>query len=79
MPITYKKVPDTAVPTTPVICCSRDESFPSCPARAWTPNASKATSPNTIVECPSENQKPIDTGRLPSAINLRVVLSIAAM
>ncbi len=46
------------MPTTPVICCSSDESFSTCPAKARTPSASKATSPNTIVECPRENQKP---------------------
>lgn len=33
----------------------------------------------TTLECPSANQKPTDTGRCPSAISLRVVLSIAAM
>ncbi len=33
----------------------------------------------TIVECPSENQKPTLSGRLPSDISLRVVLSIAEM
>ena len=33
----------------------------------------------TIVECPSEKQKPTLSGRLPSPINLRVVLSIAEM
>ena len=33
----------------------------------------------TIVECPSENQKPMLSGRLPSFISLRVVLSMAAM
>ena len=62
-----------------MICCSSDESFSTCPAKARTPSASKATNPNTIVECPRENQKPTETGRLPSAMSLRVVLSIAAM
>ena len=33
----------------------------------------------TIVEWPRANQNPTDTGRLPSASSLRVVLSIAAM
>ena len=32
-----------------------------------------------MVEWPSENQKPTETGRWPSAISLRVVLSMAAM
>ena len=43
------------------------------------PRASSVTSPNTMLEWPSENQNPTETGRLPSAISLRVVLSIAAM
>ena len=33
----------------------------------------------TIVECPSEKKKPTLSGRWPSVISLRVVLSIAAM
>lgn len=38
-----------------------------------------AASTTTTLEWPSANQNPTDTGRLPSAISLRVVLSIAAM
>ena len=42
--------------------------------------AVKATaSRNTIDECPSEKKNPMLTGRRPSAMSLRVVLSIAAM
>ena len=40
---------------------------------------SRNASTKTIVECPSENQKPTRDGRWPSAISLRVVLSMAAM
>ena len=43
------------------------------------PTESRNASTNTIVECPSENQKPTLSGRLPSVISLRVVLSIAEM
>ena len=46
---------------------------------ARTPTDSRNASPNTIVEWPSENQNPTLSGRLPSPIILRVVLSIAAM
>ena len=42
-------------------------------------NVSPTPSPNTTDECPSENQKPTESGRLPSDISLRVVLSIAEM
>ena len=44
----------------------------SLPAIAAAPSS-------TTVECPSENMNPTATGRLPSCINLRVTLSIAAM
>ena len=79
MPMIIKKVPDTATPTTPVIRCRIELSSATWPARARTPTASSPTSTNTIVEWPRENQKPTDIGRWPSAISLRVVLSIAAM
>ena len=72
-------MPDTAVPTTPVICCSVEESFSSWPASARTPSASSTTRPKTMEEWPRENQKPTESGRCPSAISLRVVLSMAAM
>ena len=74
-----RKTPDTTVPVTPVTCCSSEDSSANWPASARTPRASSATRTNTTVECPRENQKPIDNGRPPSASCLRVVLSIAAM
>ncbi len=46
---------------------------------SWAPPATSAAIRTTMEECPSANQKPTDTGRLPSAISLRVVLSITAM
>jgi hypothetical protein len=49
------------------------------PASDLMPMASRKASAKTIVECPSENQKPTLSGRLPSDISLRVVLSIAEM
>jgi hypothetical protein len=49
------------------------------PSSERTPIEIRSVSAKTIVECPSENQKPTLSGRLPSAINLRVVLSIAEM
>ena len=49
------------------------------PSSARTPTEIRNASANTIVECPSENQNPTLSGRLPSAINFRVVLSIAEM
>ncbi len=36
-------------------------------------------STTTTAEWPMANQKPTEMGRLPSAISLRVVLSMAAM
>jgi hypothetical protein len=43
------------------------------------PSESSSAIANTIVEWPSENQKPTLSGRRPSDISRRVVLSIAAM
>ncbi|MDX6262810.1 MAG: hypothetical protein QOH84_4498 [Kribbellaceae bacterium] len=77
--MTYRKTPETAVPMIPVSCCSLEESSATCPASARTPIPSRKHSPKTTLECPSENQNPTDTGRRPSAISFRVVLSIAAM
>ena len=57
----------------------QEPSSTTCRRARVRPSASSATSTNTTVECPRENQNPTDTGRLPSAISLRVVLSIAAM
>jgi hypothetical protein len=67
------------VPNTPATLCSVESSLPSCPASERTPKASSRHSTNTMVEWPSENQNPTVTGFLPSAISLRVVLSMAAM
>lgn len=78
-PIRTRNTPEITVPATPVTCCSSDDSSSSCPASERTPSASSATSTNTTEEWPSENQKPIETGRPPSASCLRVVLSMAAM
>ena len=49
------------------------------PASDLIPIESRNASANTIVEWPSENQKPTLSGRLPSDISFRVVLSIAEM
>ena len=49
------------------------------PMIARAAKVSPIPSANTTDECPSENQKPTDSGRLPSLISLRVVLSIAEM
>ena len=77
--MTYRKVPDTPVPIRPVTLCSVEPSFSTWPPRALMPTANRKASMNTIVEWPSEKKNPTLSGRLPSAISLRVVLSIAAM
>ena len=73
MPI--RKNTDTNVPITPPTsinpgkrCCRR------LSVRAMISEAA-----NTTVEWPSEKKRPTVIGRLPSCINLRVMLSIAAM
>ena len=77
--ITYRNVPETLVPIQLVTLCSVEPLCCTCPPSARMPIANRNDSANTIVECPSENQKPTLSGRLRSAISLRVVLSIAEM
>jgi hypothetical protein len=77
--IRYKKVPDTAVPMTPVAWCSPELSFLTSLLSARMPKLSSIAMTNTMVEWPREKKNPTDSGRLPSWTSLRVVLSIAAM
>ncbi len=77
--IRYRKLPETSVPIQLVSWCSPEPPFSTGPAIALIPTVSSSDSANTIVECPSENQNPTVSGRLPSDISLRVVLSIAEM
>ena len=49
------------------------------PLRPRTPTHTRTPSAKTIVECPSEKKNPTLSGRCPSLMSLRVVLSIAAM
>ena len=67
------------MPTSPPYWCSGEDSSASSVPTARSPSASSRVSTTTIDEWPSENQKPTDSGRRPSAISLRVVLSMAAM
>ena len=54
-------------------------SFFTWPSSARMPKFSSTASTNTTVEWPSEKKNPTLSGRLPSWISLRVVLSMAAM
>ena len=53
--------------------------FSTAPLRPRTPIETSRPSTKTIVEWPSEKKKPTLSGRCPSLISLRVVLSIAPM
>jgi hypothetical protein len=77
--IRYRKVPDTVAPIQPVTWCKLEPLWRTGPSSERIPRLIRKASANTIVEWPSENQKPTVSGRLPSEISLRVVLSIAAM
>ncbi len=79
IPIRYRNVPDTVVPISPVTSCSAEVSLSTWPASALIPRLSSSASTNTTVEWPSEKKKPTLSGRFPSAMSFRVVLSIAAM
>ena len=79
IPIRNRNEPDTTGPTTPVAWCSEEPWSFTAPPTPFTPIATRMPSRNTIDECPSEKKKPTLSGRWPSLISLRVVLSIAAM
>ena len=67
------------MPISPVAECSVEPSSCTWPASARTPTAKSSASAKTTVECPSEKKNPTPSGRWPSFMSLRVVLSIAAM
>ncbi len=75
----YRKVPETPVPMMLVILCSEDWLLLTAESRALTPKFSSTESKNTMVEWPSEKKNPTLSGRCPSLMSLRVVLSIAEM
>ncbi len=66
------------MPIRPSVTWASESSLSRVPV-TLAPAAMSEAIATTIVEWPSANQKPTDTGRLPSAISLRVVLSMAAM
>ena len=74
-----RNVPETVGPIRPVAWCSQEASSLTAPLSPRTPSVKPIASRNTIVECPSEKKKPTLTGRWPSVMSLRVVLSIAPM
>ena len=67
------------MPISPVTECSAEPSSSTGPASALMPSEKSTASAKTTVEWPSEKKKPTPSGRWPSFMNLRVVLSIAAM
>ena len=73
-PITSRNVAETVVPTRLPISWNVGMSLIS-PAEI----AMRTVRPTTIDECPSEKKRPTPTGRWPSCMSFRVVLSIAAM
>ena len=66
---------DTKVPTMPPKLLNASKR----PCNSVVATAIATVSATTIVEWPSEKNRPTPTGRRPSCINLRVTLSIAAM
>ena len=72
-------MPDTVGPIRPVAHWRPEPSSSTAPLSPRMPIASTAARPNTTVECPSAKKKPTLRGRWPSAMSLRVTLSIAPM
>ncbi len=70
-----RKTTDTDVPITPPTTLNVSKR----PSSAAVASAIAAEASTTMVEWPSEKNKPTATGRLPSCISLRVTLSMAAI
>ncbi len=79
MPIRSRNEPETVGPISPVAWCRLEPSFETSPLRPRMPIANPAASRNTTDEWPREKKKPTLSGRWPSVISLRVVLSMAPM
>ena len=62
----------------PVVWCSAEPSSCIAPSSPRTPTTTSTPRASTIVEWPSAKKKPTLSGRCPSSMSLRVVLSIAA-
>ena len=77
--ITYRNVPDTLVPIQVRDAVQRRAVVLHRAAQRTNADREQERQREHDDECPSENQKPTLSGRLPSAISLRVVLSIAEM
>ena len=79
IPIRNRNEPDTPGPISRVASCSVEPSSSTEPVSPRTPIEKRKASRKTIVEWPSEKKNPTLSGRWPSAISFRVVLSIAPM
>ena len=75
----YRKPPETPVADHAGHVVQRRAALLTGRPSARTPTANRNVSTNTTVECPSEKKNPTPSGRLRSAMSLRVVLSIAEM
>ena len=67
------------MPTMFVVCCRPELPFLTCSSRPRIPKFRSTARTKTTDEWPSEKKNPTLSGRLPSLISLRVVLSMAAM
>ena len=74
IPMTMRKVAETVVPIRPPMSWKTGIELTMLAEIAMT-----TVSATTIVEWPSEKKNPTPTGRCPSCISFRVVLSMAAM
>ncbi len=77
--MTNRNEPETSGPMSPVALCRAEELLCTAPLRPRTPATTRTPSAKTIVEWPSEKKNPTLSGRWPSLMSFRVVLSIAPM
>ena len=77
--IRYRNVAASEVPMTPPSVSYPELGSTTAPKTARAAMASPAPTTMMMEECPRAKKNPVPSGRLPSAISLRVVLSIAEM
>ena len=74
--IRYKKPAETSVPAVPPAVSYAERGFTTAPNTARAAIVMPAPTTITTVAWPSEKKNPLPSGLLPSAMSLRVVLSM---
>ncbi len=77
--IRYRNPADASVPMVPPMVSNAERGSTRAPKTARAATVIPAATATTIVEWPREKKNPVPSGRFPSDISLRVVLSMQEM